>query len=426
MIFVVYSILFVEKGRETVRVDKFTLASVNKRLVLETVRDLGPINKAEVARITALSIPTVVKIMTEMEGNKIIRPCGWQGSNGGKRAQLYEFAGDAFFSIGVDIGRTNVKAVAMNLSGRILNTVSIPTADTLPEQQMITRVSTLIMQCASDKGLSAKTLLGIGIGMPGILDTQKGMVLFSPNFQWENIDLITPLRKQLKIQDLYIQLENSNRALALGEYYFGAGKDSGYMVCINLGYGIGSAIISGGDFYTGSSGTSGEFGHITVEKDGPLCTCGNNGCLEAVASGRAIAQQAHNLIDSGVVTNVTQFTDGGSGIVEAKTVFAAAENGDEASRDLVRKAGEYIGIGLASYINILDPERIVLAGGMANAHVLKQQIRQTVKVRQMRFAGRRVTIKTTLLGADATAVGAAALILKRLIEAGGDTNLKNE
>ena len=216
-----------------------------------------------------------------------------------------------------------------------------------------------------------------------------------------------------------MRLENSNRAMALGEQFFGSGVGYHYFICTNLGYGIGAAAIENGELCVGASGTSGELGHITVEKDGPLCTCGNNGCLEAVASGRAIAQQARNLISSGVKTRILELAGGNIERVEAKTVFAAAREQDVAALDLVRRAGEYIGIGIASYINLLDPEKIVLAGGMSNESLLIEQIQKVVKIRRMRFAGRRVKLRVSNLGEYGTAIGAAAIQLKTLLRQGG-------
>ena len=148
-------------------------------------------------------------------------------------------------------------------------------------------------------------------------------------------------------------------------------------------------------------------------------SCGNNGCLEAVASGRAIAQQARNLISSGVKTRILELAGGNIERVEAKTVFAAAREQDVAALDLVRRAGEYIGIGIASYINLLDPEKIVLAGGMSNESLLIEQIQKVVKIRRMRFAGRRVKLRVSNLGEYGTAIGAAAIQLKTLLRQGG-------
>ena len=407
------------------RIDELTLATINKRMVLETIRENRSINKAEIARQTELSVPTAMKITDELVERGIVRSCGRLERAGGKRPEMYEFAGDAYYSIGVDIAPTSIKVILMDLAGKVLIKNKCHTVYPQRPDEVVERIAQLVAATINASNINTGLVLGIGVGMPGILDLNEGLVVFSPNFHWENEPLLEPLRKKLMQKtgiDFSLNLENSNRALALGEQFFGSGVGYNYFICINLGYGIGSAVIENGEFYLGSSGTSGELGHITVEKDGPLCTCGNNGCLEAVASGRAIAQQARNLITSGVCTEILQTAGGNLELLEAKHVFEAARHGDLAALDLVRKAGEYIGIGIASYINLLDPEKIVLAGGMSGEEILIEQIERVVNIRRMRFAGRKVKTQVSHLGEFATAVGAASILLKQLLAKGSLPN----
>lgn len=414
-------LLYCAKGEILLRVDKFTLATLNKCQILKTIRENESINKAEIARLTGLSIPTAMKITDELVRQGIVRSCGKQEGGNGKRPEMYEFAGDDFFSIGIDIARTSLKAVVMSLSGRIAAECEARTGETDEPDKVLESVAELVKTVLRESRVNVGKILGIGVGMPGILDMEQGKVIFSPNFHWENVEIVLPLRNKIKAKTGFvfnIHMENSNRAQALGERFFGFGANLDYFICINLGYGIGSAVIENGEFYIGSSGTSGEIGHITVEKDGPICTCGNNGCLEALASGRAIAQQAHNLIANGISTDIINIAGGKIENVEAKTVFEAARQGDPAAQDLLRKAGEYIGIGIASYINLLDPEMIIIGGGMANEAELVGQIERIVKIRRMRFAGRKVQIRVSKLGAYATAVGAASILLKELLNSG--------
>jgi glucokinase-like ROK family protein len=261
----------------------------------------------------------------------------------------------------------------------------------------------------------------MGIGMPGLLDVENGVVLFSPDFHWENVQLVVPIKTHFSMA---IHMENSNRAQAMGEKWFGVGVNSDYFISVNIGHGIGSAIVEQGDFYRGSCGSSGELGHITVEKDGPQCDCGNYGCLEVLASGHAIAERAKLLTKQGNASMMLDMAGGAVDNIDAKIVFDASKAGDSLATDIVKDAIEYIGIGLANYINLLDPDMIILAGGVINAgDILIDGIKEVVKIRQMKFAGRKVKIKVAKLGADATAVGAASLILKSFIESGGNPEL---
>ena len=398
------------------RFDKYVMAQLNRKSVIDIIRTQSPINKAQIARQTGLSIPTVMKITDEFERNHLIRVNGKGESNGGKRPELLEIIPDAYYIIGVDVGRSRIKAIIMDLSGKLIVKESIKTGRTVPSQQLIERLIYLIHQVVQESNISVSQFLGLGIGMPGLLDTENGTVLFSPDFHWENVELVKPIEDHFPF---YTILENSNRAMAMGEHWFGAGVESSYFICLNLGHGIGSAIVQNGEFYRGSCGSSGEIGHITLEKDGPLCSCGNRGCLEALASANAMAGQARELVRQGKGQRILELAQGNEENIDAKEIFDTAKEGDAAAALIVDKAIEYIGIGLANYINLLDPDMLILAGGVTGAgDYLITRLKRVIKARQMKFAGRKVKIRISKLGNDAAAIGAASIILKEFIENG--------
>ena len=362
------------------------------------IRTKGPINKVEIARVTDLSIPTVMKLTDVFIRNGLVRMIGKGESNGGKRPELLEFIPDAYYIVGVDVGRSKMKVVVTDLGGNIISKqVALTGRDASPEK-IIDRLKTLIETTINESTVEKAKLIGMGIGMPGLLDVENGIVLFSPDFHWENVNLIKPISNFFQMP---IHLENSNRAQAMGEKWFGIGVDSDYFISVSLGHGIGSAIVEEGEFYRGSSGSSGELGHVTLDKEGPCCDCGNYGCLEVLASGNAIAGQAQKLILDGKPTSMLALAGGDASNVDAKIVFDAARSDDAAARRLVDQAAEYIGIGLANYINLLDPDMIILAGGLTHAgDILTDGIKKTAKERQMKFAGRKVKICVAKLGDD--------------------------
>ena len=398
------------------RFDKIIMAQLNRKSVIDIIRTQAPINKAEIAKQTGLSIPTVMKITGEFDKNHLIRVMGKGESNGGKRPELLELISDAYYIIGIDIGRSRIKAIVMDLSGKLIVKESVKKGETVPEQQLIERLIDLIGRVVSKSGFAMEHVLGLGIGMPGLLDSEKGTVLFSPDFHWENVELVRPIEEHFP---MYTVLENSNRAMAMGEHWFGAGVESSYFVCVNLGHGIGSAIVQNGEFYRGSCGSSGEIGHITLEKNGPLCSCGNRGCLEALASANAMAGQARQAVRAGKGLRMLELAQGDEENIDAREVFDAAREGDQTAAEIVDKAIEYIGIGLANYINLLDPDMLILAGGVTNAgDYLMSRLKAVIKARQMKSAGRKVKIRVSKLGGDAAAIGAASIILKQFIESG--------
>nr|WP_264475683.1 ROK family protein [Blautia producta] len=385
-------------------------------MVFDLIRRKGPISRAEIARTIGLSIPTVMKITEEFSHKQFVQDVGKGESSGGKRPELLELIPDSKYIIGVGVGRSKTNVLMMNLAGEVFIREIMETGGTVVPEVWISRLIRVIENVIRESGLPEKRILGMGIGMPGILDEESGKVLFSPDFKWENVDMLTPIRERFKMD---ITIENANRALAMGEYYFGAGVDSRNFLVVNLGHGIGSAIMREGEFYRGSSGSSGEIGHIILEKNGPKCNCGNKGCLEAIASGNAIARDAKIAVLEGNASKIMELVNGDINRIEAKTVFEAAHLGDQMAIQITERAMQYIGIGLANYINLLDPDLIILFGGLTNAgNIFLKKIKEVLRERQMKFAGRQVKLVISQMGENGTAVGSASLVLKKFIKYG--------
>nr|WP_255625405.1 MULTISPECIES: ROK family protein [Blautia] len=385
-------------------------------MVFDLIRRKGPISRAEIARTIGLSIPTVMKITEEFSHKQFVQDVGKGESSGGKRPELLELVPDSKYIIGVGVGRSKTNVLMMNLAGEVFIREIMETGGTAVPEVWISRLIQVIENVIRESGLSRKQILGMGIGMPGILDEKSGKVLFSPDFKWENVDMLTPIRERFKMD---ITIENANRALAMGEYYFGAGVDSRNFLVVNLGHGIGSAIMREGEFYRGSSGSSGEIGHIILEKNGPKCNCGNLGCLEAIASGNAIARDAKIAVLEGNATKIMELVNEDINRIEAKTVFEAARLGDRLAIQITERAMQYIGIGLANYINLLDPDLIILFGGLTNAgDIFLKKVKEVLRERQMKFAGRQVKLVISQMGENGTAVGSASLVLKKFIKYG--------
>lgn len=406
-----------------IRYDKKVMAQYNRMKVLQIIRKEGPINKAEIAKRANLSIPTVMKITDEILRKDVIRVVGKGESNGGKRPELLEIADGTYYLAGIDIGRSRTTVLIMDLKGAVILKRVMKTGNTNPMEQLMERVLKLTEWVIEESGIDLTRILGLGVVTPGLIDIEEGKVVYSPDFGWENVDILTPIKEKFPLP---ILLDNSNKAVAMGEKWFGVAKDSSYFVCINMGHGIGSAIMENGELYRGNSGSSGEIGHITLEPNGPICECGNRGCLEALASGKAIAEAGRLAVREGRSSLILEKAEFDLDAIDAKEVFDAAREGDCAAIMIIQKAEQYIGIGLASYINLLDPDMLVLAGGLTNAGPqFIDNIKTIVKDRQMRFAGRKVKIRVAELGELAAAIGAASMILKRFIEE-GDLALKAE
>jgi glucokinase-like ROK family protein len=397
------------------KADKSWIHTINKKMVLTLIRERGPIYKAEIARLTGLSIPTVIKITDELAEHGLVRDIGKGMSSGGKPPQLLEFASERYAIIGVDVGTTNINCVLMDLAANVLCQYTTPTIVSDPSKQVIERIVRSIERVMAMPQASDQHILGIGVGMPGLLE--EGVVLFSPDFHWEQVDLIGRLRERFHLP---IQIHNVTRAMAMGERWFGHGRgEVNSFICVNLGYGIGAALYLDGRIFNGGSGTSGELGHMTVDSDGPVCACGRRGCLESLAAGNAIARRAEREMAEGRASSIAPARADAE--LEAKDVFLAAARHDPLAMEIIHDTAEYIGTALANVITLLDPEVIILEGGLSRAgEPFIDEIRQVVKRFQMKYAGRNTRIVVSGLGENAAAIGAATYLLQRLFDVGGD------
>jgi predicted NBD/HSP70 family sugar kinase len=394
------------------KMDKLQIAQINKYNVIRSLMREGPINRAAIAKRLGLSIPTVMFITETLLRSNFIRSIGKGVSSGGKPPEMLEIVPERFFYIGLDIGRTMIRAVAVNAISRQVACLWEPTDNPVPEKKFVDRIAGIILKIAAQLKTEQDRILGVGIAMPGLIEKEKGSVLFSPDFGWNNVPLQEWLTAKIPFPVL---VENANRALALNEVFLMGEETSHTTFAVNLGYGIGAALVIGEDLYPGASGTSGEIGHITAAPRGPACRCGNRGCLEALASGAAIASQGKKILESRRPSKLQDLAAGDPEKVDAALVFRAAELGDREAARIVNNAAEYIGIGLSMAINVLDPDRLVLCGGlMRNGPAFFGKITASIEAHRMRQAGRAVIISAGRGGEYSTANGACRVLSNSL------------
>ena len=365
---------------------------MNKRNVLNCIEDNQPINRSAIAQMVGLSIPAVMSITDELLEHGMIQSIGRIGSGVGKHPEQFTICGEHFRYIGVDVGRINTRVVITGQDGEVLVSTSKPTKDAEEPEKYIEYLCEQVRETLKKSTVDEKTIVGICIAMPGLIESDTGTVIFSPDFGWKDV----PLEKwvQERLEPFHVIVRNANRAQARWETRPGSNNKESTIFCVGLGYGIGSGIISNGEVYYGSSGTSGEIGHIIVNPNGPVCLCGNNGCLEAVSSGRAIAEQAKEIVKNNGDTVIRKLCNNDPENITAKTVFEAAVLQDEIAMHLIDQAAKYIGIALATAINMLDPDTIYLCGGMMkNGDDFLNRIKKYTRERQMHLAGRHVALR---------------------------------
>ncbi len=310
--------------------------------------------------------------------------------------------------IGIDVGGTNVKIALVDSNGKIGYSDTIPTRAEMGYEYTVNNMKQAIRDLLTETKLSPKDIEGIGFGLPGQVDFKSGIVRLITNIPgWVEIPLAKMIEDEFHIPT---RIDNDVRCAALGELNFGAGKGCENLICITVGTGIGSGLIVNGKLVRGASNAAGEIGHIKLQMhDGPICGCGDTGCLEAFASGPSIVAMAEEYIMGGKSTKYREMANGND--ITPFIVAEAAKAGDAVARRIYTKMGEYIGIGLASVVNLLNPEKIIIGGGVAGAgDILFTPLKETLKKRSMKIAGDTVEVVPAQLGNTAGVIGASLLI----------------
>jgi len=314
------------------------------------------------------------------------------------------------FYLGIDLGGSNISAAILTGQGRILHLEKVKTLAEEGPQAVIRRIIDLSKSAQKAAGVSPSSVMGVGLGAPGIIRSEDGMVLYSPNLPgWNNIPLRRKLQSALKKP---ILVDNDANVAAYGEKWMGAGANYDNLVVYTLGTGVGGGIILGGEIYHGACSAAGEVGHTTILPDGPICGCGNRGCLEALASGTAIARAACMAVELEKRKQSTLYKMclGDPAKVNAKMVFQAAAKGDDIAKKVVEESAMYLGIGIANIVNLLNPELIILGGGVSMAgEALLSPVRAEVKRRALKDTFACVKIVLAKLADKAGVIGAAGI-----------------
>lgn len=311
------------------------------------------------------------------------------------------------YRIGVDIGGTNIKIALVDMQGKIVYSNTTPTRADMGYEYSIANVKQAIADLMKETNSDKNTVEAIGFGFPGQIDYQSGIVRLLPNMPgWIEIPVAKIMEDEFKIPT---RLDNDVRVATLGELKYGAGKGCQNLVCITVGTGIGSGLVLNGKLVRGARNAAGEIGHIKMTMgDGPLCGCGDYGCFEAYASGPSIVAMAKEYIKGG---KSSKFKELATEEMSPYIVAQAALQGDVVAKRIYAKMGEVIGLGLTSAINLLNPERVIIGGGVADAgDILFEPIKDTIARRAMPIQASSVEIVPAQLGNAAGVIGASLLI----------------
>ena len=314
--------------------------------------------------------------------------------------------------IGVDIGGTNLRFGIVKKTGQIIHKIVRPTEADAGKNAVIKNIINGIDEILHVSKVKKNSILGISLAAPGFIDIDKNIITFSPNLPgWRNVNLGRIVKDNLGIP---VTIENDANAAAFGERWLGAGRNSSNLLCITMGTGIGGGIILDNKIWHGDKGMAGEIGHITVNPEGPLCNCGNYGCLEAYSSGTGIINRMIDAMKKGKKTALLSMIKNGINEITPEKVFLAAKKGDQLSLELVKDAGRYLGIAISDFANLLNIKTIILYGGLVSSFSLfAKRMKEEIIKRTIPSFSKEVRVLKAQLKYDAGIIGAAGVVFQK-------------
>ncbi|MEE4195334.1 MAG: ROK family transcriptional regulator [Anaerolineae bacterium] len=393
--------------------DQYTVRQHNTALILSTLRQNETLSRAEIAARTGLNRSTVSSIINELLEEKAIEETILQSEKIGRPGMLLKLNPGYGFTVGIDVNVDYITAVMMDYTYTIMWEKTIPVVSPTQQETLLQQAIDLT-HTAVDLGKNKNMkVLGIGVVIPGLVDTYHGVLIMAPNLGWENVPLKAIWQAHF---DCPIFVENDANAAALGEFYIGEAKAVQNFICINVGVGIGGGIVIDGSLMRGARGFASEVGHMVVEPDGKPCGCGSRGCLETVIGNIAILASVKETLRS--APPVQPFTSEASiQEITLRQIVEAAIDGHPVCQTALRKVGYHLGLVVGSLVNIFNPE-LVIIGGYSHEMVVQilPELRRTARSHIMRVSRKDLDIRPSRFGVSSSVIGAASLVFEHLTQ----------
>lgn len=397
-------------GLQKIRGNQELVRRMNEALILTAVRRYGPISRADIARETGLTSGTVSNLCASLLDKGLIEEQGLGHSNGGRKPVMVQLS-TSRYALGIQIGIDEVAVLLVNMANQPVLRRSGPLPIGVEPQHAVDLVGKLVAEILAAGKATAESLLGAGLSLPGSIDSAGDFVLYAPNLRWRNVPLGSLLQERLGMSVL---LENDANAAAFGEFWCGAARGLPNLVLIYSEYGIGAGFVVGGELYRGRDRVAGEFGHTTIDINGPRCHCGNRGCLGTLASGLSVISRVWEHRNGEPPARLMDLVAQGMRLDE---VIQGAQGGDPVCQTAIRDAAQYLGVGLANLINLYNPQVLVLGGKLPLEAAGYWETATTAAAQRLYPAFRnQVNVMRSTLGPDAPGIGAAALVMEPLFQ----------
>ncbi len=399
--------------------DRFLMRNINQSVLLNLIRVHAPISRPQLATMSGLSQVTVIKITNNLIERHLVLENEYAESTGGRRAGLLEIHPEGGFAVGLIPQPTSLTGVILNLNSELVCSQQWDITFRDNSLHAIDLFAQCVEELFSKSGIAREKIIGVGLGMGGLIDAERGCCIDSWMMNWQNVEISRPLEELLGIP---VFLDNDVNCLAIYEKLFGQGQPYQHFLVVAIGRGVGLGIVVNGDLYRGAFGGAGEFGHTTVTTGGRLCACGNHGCLESYIS------------ESGIVKNYLEYVYATTyslekGIQEP-TIFEVVErarNGDEAAIAAFQRAGILLGVSLANLVNIFNPECVELSGPNTTASILTgglllEPMHEAFKQHLFSHIGKDLHFIVERSGFESWARGAGSLVLRRFFASPAHVN----
>jgi len=388
--------------------NKELIKDINRSLVINEIRMNGPISRTDISKNLNLGLSTVTNIVEELESQNLVHEVGEADSTGGRKPILLEFNYNYGYIIGIKIEENNLIFALTNLKSEIIEKRVVPfkkgTNSNTVLNMVVENIEKLITKIPYNKNL-----MGIGVAVSGLVDQQKGKLIYSGMLNWSNVEIGNILENKFNVP---VYIDNDVNAYTLAELWYGHGRELNNFIVVTYGSGIGSGIVINKKLYTGDFGGAGEIGHMVLVAEGRKCECGQRGCLEAYAS--------ENFIVDYIRDNIKMYSESKIDLTEdlsIEKVYEYAKEGDMLAIDVLRLSAKYLGYGLLSVINLLNPSTIILAGeGMIAKDIILPVINDIVKNNFFKMHEKKVQIKVSELGDEGWVIGASTLAISKLFE----------
>ncbi len=388
----------------------------NLSIVLRYIWDAGrPIARARLTEISGLNKSTMGNLLAQLQAWRFVRETGTVNVGPGRPGVLIDIDPDGGRLIGAEIGVDFISVVLTDLKADVVWRKKIDTNGSQRRQAEVIALAEGLFQEAIDEArATSRRLLGLGVGVPGLVDHATGTLLFAPNLGWSNV----PLREMWQRFGVPVVVENEANAAALGEHMIGAAKHIDNFIYLSAGVGLGGGLMIGGQLYGGAGGYAGEIGHMTLAPDGPQCACGNRGCWETLVGPTAILDRVRQAAHEGRTPILLSLPEvnGDAHAVHMPHVFEAAARGEATVLQVLDDVGRYLGIGIASLLNAFNPSLVVLGGVLSLAGpYLLPRVQREVEARALSAARANVDIKLSAFKFDACVMGGASLIAREIL-----------